>query len=240
MSLATQRQEPPADPHQLIPRPRAKFLDLRPDSPFRPPDRRWQIGLLLNEATDVPPAWVDRWTLLAEELLSTDIGRAGSPPDLVAVATARDLYEKGPYWKQVEVEGRLLADEPVEVIAAKTVLTEATVEAYEALFYSVRDRLPHPGAVTQVVIGLHTESAEHDIGTHIRSLAYTAGPVVLDAMLDAVRGEGDCGEVSEEVRKKRKLGLINLRLRMTPITDRNRMQWFRLYALQKELKIRGW
>ena len=241
MSLAAPRKEPPPEPYQLPPRPRAKFLDLRPDGPFRPPDYRWQTALYLNEKTYVPPGWVDRGVLLGEELLTTDIKRAGNPPDLVAGAAARELYEAGPFWKQVEVEARLLANEAVGAIAMKTGLTEAAVDAYEQLYYAVRDRLQHRGAITHLVIQLHTKKAEHDVGIHIRSLAYTGGPFIVDCLLDAIRSEaagGDTGEVSGELRRQRKSCLINLKLRMTPITDGNMMRWFQIDALQRELTIR--
>jgi len=187
---------------------------------------------------DVPPEWIDEWVLLAQELLTTDLKLAGITPDLVAVAAARELYEKGPYWTQVEVESRLLAAESFEEIAKKTGLTAATVEAFEALFFAVRHRLGASGVITSQVIGIHSERANHDVGIQLRLMAYVSGPIVFDVMLDAVRTEGVDDGADAELRKRRKWSLINLKLRMVPVNNRTLMKWFRLWALQKELKIR--
>jgi hypothetical protein len=238
------RAEPPAVPAGIgasgaPPGRPADPLELRPDGTFRPPDYRWRIAHRLAADEWVPDEWVDPWVLRAEELLTTPPSPRLDAPDLRAVDAARDLYERGPFWRKVEVEARLLAGEPAEAIATKSGLTAAAVAAYGALFYAVGDRLRHPAYIVHEAIGLH--GAEADLGVQVRLLGYTGGVHVLDAVLDAVDRPGvrPDADVPAETRELRKLARLALGLRTTPVTADNAIMWIRLHLLRQECRRWG-
>lgn len=216
--------------------PAAELLDLCPESPFGPPDRRWQLGRRLAACEWVPDEWVDRWVLLAEEVLTTPEAPAPGAPDLRAVAGARDLSERGPYWLRVEVEARLLAGERTPTVAAKSGLPAPVVGAYEALFFAVTDRLRHPSYVTHVAVRLYAPGGETDPGRHVRMLGYQGGPHVLDAVLAAVvaprPGASDRSELWEP--KDLLLARLAVELRATPASAANATRWLQLLALMRE------
>lgn len=222
------------------PRRPADLVDLRPDGGLRPPDYRWQLARRLAAGEFVPWEWLDPWTLLAEEALTTPPGLAWNAPDLRAAGAARELAERGPYWRRVEVEARILAGETVEAVAAKVGLPTATVAAYAALFYDVAGRLTYPSYVIHSVIRLYMPGNESDIGVQARLLAFTGGRHVLDAVLDAAHPDArPDADVSAEDRELRKLTRLALGLRLTPVTRENAVTWARLNLLQRECRARG-
>jgi hypothetical protein len=189
----------------------------------------------------VPQEWLDKWVLLAEELLSTPPNWPEDAHDLRAAAAARELAERGPSWRRVEAEARLLAGESTEAIAAKAGLAPATVEAYTALHYAVTDRLRHPGYITHFAIRLYSPGVETDVGAHVRMLGFQGGPLVLDAVLNALvpgRSGAEGSETSED-RRVRKLARLAVGLRMTPVTAENATRWAGLYALMRECRALG-
>ena len=60
---------------------------------------------------------------------------------------AHALHTGPPTLARAEIEARLLTDEPFDVIARKCETTLEAVEAYESLFFCVRDRLGRRGYI---------------------------------------------------------------------------------------------
>jgi hypothetical protein len=123
------------------------LLMCRPDNPFRPVDWRWQRACLLIEKRVRLRRWDDSWVRRVRRFQRTLTRYRGDlqHPRLTrldsAVAGAcwlRFLAEEG---ARTDVESSILNGQSDEAIAAQSDLPAATIEAYQALFFHVRDRL---------------------------------------------------------------------------------------------------
>ena len=209
---------------------RPGLLDLNPTGTFRPPDYRWRLALRLAAGEFVPAEWIDAWVRVGEALLAA-LPDAPAVPTLAAAADARELALDGPGPLRLEVEARLLARQPPDAVADRTGLTAAAVEAYAALFYAVADRLAHRGYIVHCVIGLHEAGDAH--AAHVRMMCYHYGPLMADAVFDALAdpapGGAACGP---EVAERRRLVRLALDVRAEPVTPANAPRWARLGLLQ--------
>jgi len=206
------------------------WLDLDPAGLFRPPDFRWRLASRLAAGEFVPAEWIDEWVRVGRRVLAVPPD-ASAVPTLAAAADARTLALDGPGPLRLEVEARLLARQPADAVADRTGLTAAAVEAYAALFYAVTDSLTHRGYVTHCVVGLHESVAAH--AAHVRMLCYDGGPLVADAVFDALAdpvlvGAGRGPDAAE----LRRLVRLALELRAEPVTEANGLRWVRLGLLQ--------
>ncbi len=201
------------------------WLDLNPTGPFRPPDYRWRLATRLAAGEFVPAEWVDAWVRVGRALLA-NLPDVSAVPTLAAAADARALALGGPAPLRLEVEARLLARQPADAVAARTGLTAAAVEAYAALFYAVADRLAHRSYVIHCVVGLHESSDAY--AAHARMMCYDGGPLVADAVFDALADPAPGGPAIAEQRRGVMLALA---LRAEPVTAANVVRWARLALL---------
>jgi hypothetical protein len=90
----------------------------------------------------------------------------------------------------VEVQARLLARQSFEDIAQRTIVPAEVIEAFEALFFNVRDRLDARDWITAQAIGWwrFDPATGRDAATVLRGFAYHGGPVVLDAVAPYLLG----------------------------------------------------
>jgi hypothetical protein len=104
-------------------------------------------------------------------------------PDLHA---AHRLYEHGAELR-FEVEARLLARQSADEIAASTRLLPPTIDAYEAIFFNVRDRLNAGDWVVGTLIGqgLTSGIGPWPVSEVWKVLASAGGSPVLDVVLAA-------------------------------------------------------
>lgn len=89
--------------------------------------------------------------------------------------------------RRLETQARLLASQSASEIAERTALPAAVVDAYEALFFQVADRLGAQDWVIWHAIGHRDESQ----AILLRRLAYFGGPLVLDTVLPYLVGDRD-------------------------------------------------
>jgi hypothetical protein len=166
------------------------FLPSRHD-PCPPLDRRWlRAGHLVERRLDPSPE-DDGWVRQAITFLS-------SLADCPDEAARRLLGERMPIVYQAHavrhidppllrwaVEAYILSGEPFDVIARKCALITEAVEAYEALFFSVLDKLHAETWVLCVVIGskIHYGLTETDLGVWWKYLGYVHGSLMLDKVL---------------------------------------------------------
>lgn len=133
---------------------------LRADSYSRPPNWRWAKARYLLEAGRTPSrSKDDAWTRLAWRFQQTqrdavdDMARMELFDDHPAVFDARELKELENIDLKSSIEARILARQPRAEIAAKTATPESVLEAYEALFFHVADRLEAIDWVCTYVMG---------------------------------------------------------------------------------------
>jgi hypothetical protein len=167
-----------------------------PANPFRPVDWRWRrAGDIMENDRPLSLPLDDDWVALAVRLVASLRGRqeegagrrlARSEPALLA---AHALYAGPPSFMRAEVEARLLTEEPFALVAEKCGTTAAVVEAYESLFFCVRDR-PHAGDyVLGQAVGpkAYAGLREDDVGVILKTYAHAGGPHLLDALVGYYR-----------------------------------------------------
>lgn len=146
------------------------ILKLCSDGILRPPSWRWQLGVRLARGEPVPRRLVDNWTKEARNFVVALRGRQpeNHPKELLERMpdryTALQLYVHEPPPLRWEVEARILAQEPFEVIGQKTGVRWEAIAWYERWFFNVLDRLTCEAYVVHQVIRWYTE--------HERSLVH--------------------------------------------------------------------
>jgi hypothetical protein len=82
-----------------------------------------------------------------------------------------------------ELEARILAREPFDIIAGKLATTSDVVAAYEKYFFNVTDRLDSPSYITHCVLGraLQASPAERTPDFLWKLFGYWQGPAMVDA-----------------------------------------------------------
>jgi len=101
------------------------------------------------------------------------------------VSTARDINSRGDGRIRWAIEARLLAGESDDAIASKCGTDAATIDMYEHLFFSVRDRLDQSDYIVHHVMSPAVQSglAEHDSEALWKMFGYFAGVKVLDLIM---------------------------------------------------------
>jgi hypothetical protein len=202
---------------------------------------RWQrAGLLLELGMRWSRRRDDGPTRRAKQYLSAlrrcrcvaDRGRLErNMPD---VAGAVAIVEGQPTTRWA-VEARLLAGEPIEAIARKTVLTPQAVATFEALFFNVSDRLQNRGYLIHIAVGLYPTPREPDPGLVWRLFGLLGGPVVLDALIDGDYGSPDRPEddrLLDELRLK-----LAVAFKLLPIDATTAPKLIRLYLRLRQSEL---
>lgn len=168
------------------------FEDVHPSSPFRKPTWRWQVAQHLADRNDpMQLPWSDPWIEQAVEylqcgLISAEALREEADPVWLPIHLAAYLHNAGSGHLRHELEARLLTAADARQIAAMCGLAPELVEAYEALFFDVRDRLRHRSYIFHQVIGsrLYTGFDPNESDVLWKLIAFQGGNVALDAILD--------------------------------------------------------
>jgi hypothetical protein len=163
-----------------------------PYNPAEPLDRRWlRAQHLFQRGSCLSPVHDDHWVGQAVAFLAAlagcrdDEDHAKLAEEMPAVYQAHALHGADPPLLRWAVEARILAREPFDVIARKCGLLAEAVEAFEAIFFSVVDKLH---ADTWVACNLMGEKAFHglteqDLGVWWKMAGYGLGPLVLDRLI---------------------------------------------------------
>jgi hypothetical protein len=213
------------------------MMDHHPRSPFRPVDNRWRLANFVVDSGNRPPRyWLDPWTYRAlkyirrRHQLTTKRGRHRGRWT-AAIKAAVALHNGPPDGPRLVVEARLLAGQNFAMIATLCGLTPDTVEAFEKLFFAVSDCLVAKDYITFHAIGFQGYHVARDGPSVIKLLAFTAGPVVLDAILQL---KGYIHRPGEPLSPSQK-GSLNLMLDVLslPITPENNIAILRLFLLDQ-------
>src|SRR5262249_21163543 len=107
---------------------------------------------------------------------------AAAPADVGAALRVH----KGDTLTRGTLEARILARLPVDQVAAACRLTVGAVQAYEALFFDVREYLPYPDFIVPVVVGpqLYYGITTEDVDVVLKHVGYVVGPVLVDWLVD--------------------------------------------------------
>jgi hypothetical protein len=168
--------------------------EMHPASPRRRVDWRWLRAHALVEAGVRPRKRDDAQVRRARNYVAA-LHRRGHrdarrlDARMADIAEARDLSCGEPH-RRWEVQARLLADEPIEAIACKTLVDPATIGSYARLFFDVAGRLGNRGYIIHSAIKLHAMPKEPGDGVIWRLFGYFGGPVVVDALVGAGAFDG--------------------------------------------------
>jgi hypothetical protein len=168
-----------------------------PNNPLRPPDWRWQ------RAGQPPMKRVrrgcqdDDWVARCRRFQAV-LEQAGCEvrhPRLVRAhpeILGAVLLRQGERRRRYEAEARLLAGQSNQEIADHLGVDAEVIGAYEALFYSVRDRLTCSDWVAACVLGpgLWEGFDVGDVERLWKVIAYQYGPLIFDALIENVREDG--------------------------------------------------
>jgi hypothetical protein len=176
--------------------------------PLRPPDRRWRRALsLVENGRRVAPRRDDAWVRAAARFCRAlrrcqdEPARQGLARRLPALFQAHALYAGPASLARWHLEARLLTPGTFGEVAAKCATTPEVVEAYEALYYCVRDRIDVEGYILHQAIGRQQYAGlrEADVGVLLKRHAFGGGPAALDAVLDCIRNPPKVPERPEQL-----------------------------------------
>ena len=167
-------------------------------NPARPLAWRWELACLLIQqqrriSTRNDDAWVQAAVRFKRRLERSNgaaaLGRLkSSEPGLFA---AYELFDSGgfPRWR---VEAWLLTGLSMLELANRSGLPVAAVEAFEALFFNVSDRLDAAGYITTIAIGGLAAGEQPSKESVVKAFAYYSGPLILEVLLrDAIDAQGN-------------------------------------------------
>ena len=168
-------------------------LTYKPENPNRPPNWRWMRAREILDAGGRPRTITDNW-------LARTVRYRRAEAQCSDDAEREVLADRAPwfYWSErffgeqtaaaqhqrAELEGRLLAAEPVETIASKLGTTAKVIDTYSHVFFDVADRLGHSSYILNHVVGpaIHTGIRSEGGPTLWRLFGYIGGSHVLDAI----------------------------------------------------------
>ena len=164
------------------------YMELHPKNPIPPVHRRWRIAELVARgftpwAADLEDPWVQRGVTYLQT--PSAAGPEQPAADLADVDAALQVHKSDKLTRGV-LEARILARLPVDQVAAACQLTVGAVQAYEALFFDVREHFAYPDYLVPVVIGakLHYGITPEDVDVVLKHVGYVGGPVLVDWLVD--------------------------------------------------------
>lgn len=172
------------------------LLRLKPDHPCRPPHWRWERARKLREMTKRLPttgredSWVIRCAQLQKKLdnAKDEVDRCIAYDEAGPLGIAYDIWDDPGVMNgsKAEIEARILVGQPSDEIAQRLATSIEVIDAYESVFFNVRDRLENVGYITHQALGekIYKRMLDNDYPTMIKMFAYfTQAPIVVDALL---------------------------------------------------------
>ncbi len=177
------------------------MFELNPQNPLRPPHWRWQRALQLAEGAPVSRQADDIHTRLAGRFRKRLLAAQLDPQLQLTLQTKfTDLYlahtvavSSEPAYRELrnELEARILTNESVSVLASRLGFRQTAVEAYERMFFDVRERLGRPAYILHFIIGSTTcgQLTERMTGVLWKLFGYYGGPICLDVLISGFEGQ---------------------------------------------------
>jgi hypothetical protein len=177
-------------------------------NPWRPPDWRWHraLGIIDGMPRSTPQRdgdkdsckWINRATRFKRAIDGAATDRAKLTvalryPDIYWAHWIRILDEDTHHQTiRYSIEARLLARESSNNIGYRHGCDPLVVEAYEALFFNVRDRLHNRDFIVAGVLGeaVHRGLTERQYDLLWKLMGYCCGPHLLDALIGKLVNPG--------------------------------------------------
>ena len=173
------------------------FLDCSYQNPMRKPNWRWDRakGVLANQQ---PGAGRSRDGLSGYKWINRAVAYMRAKQQYAALQRldqlasrfpdifwAEWIYERDSHPLRWELEARLLSRSTDDQIGMACGVSAATVKAFEALFFNVREKLHHTGYIVHTVMGdaVHRGLAEREYDLLWKMYAYAHGPHMLTSLI---------------------------------------------------------
>jgi hypothetical protein len=169
------------------------YMELHPKNPIPPLHRRWRVAELVVRgftpwAADREDSWVQRAVTYLKTASAAGTGTEQPAADLADVDAALQVHKSDKLTRGV-LDARILARLPADQVAAACGLTVGAVQAYEALFFDVREYLPYPDFIVPIVVGpkLYYGITPEDVDVVLKHVGYVSGPILVDWLVDFYR-----------------------------------------------------
>lgn len=181
-------------------------IEIAENNPSRDPAWRWKRAQAIINNDGLPTTrrrdgvlgykWINRAKNFLREYSQcvTDTQRAALSERRPEIFWAyRTFIEESP--KKAAIEAQILARSDDYAIGFRAGLPPSVVEAYEALFFNVREKLHHRGYILHTVIGpaMQRSMTERDYGVLWKLYGYFLGPYIVDAMESKFSNPAWCG-----------------------------------------------
>jgi hypothetical protein len=162
------------------------------------------MARVLREDPSLRRCPCDEWTARARRIQEALACHDDDPEHPAVVATDPDLaaaygLRHGDRRLLAELRARLLTEQLVGAISARTGVPVGVVVAYEQVFFNVRDGLACSDWVAAHCLGprFFTELREDDVDLIMMWFGYTYGSDALDLLIDAVYGGSPGGRAGD-------------------------------------------
>ncbi len=182
-------------------------LAIAGNNPFRPADWRWQRAKEIHEG-EGPMAsrrrdglqgnkWIRRAVdyLTAEAAATSDAQRVALADGYTDIFWAVWAWQAQANPQRHSIEAHLLARETNYEIGYRCGVAPSVVEAYEALFFNVREKLHHRQYILNCVMGpaIHRGLSEREYDLLWKLYGYFLGPYIVDALESKFSNPVWCG-----------------------------------------------
>jgi hypothetical protein len=175
------------------------MLQLHPNNPFRPANWRFERARIMRETKTrgrgrrTDDQWVHRAYKFQSGLAKCkdDVDRYELMEEFPDLYGAYLIYQRGEnedrHPMRYAVEARLLAGQNNYDIAGRLGVESGLIEAYEKIFFNVREKLNNPDYIMTCVLGpsIHAGLSDRDYDLLWKLFGYIYGPLALDAFIHA-------------------------------------------------------
>lgn len=181
-------------------------IEIAENNPSRDPAWRWKRAQSIVNNTGLPTTrrrdgvlgykWINRAKTFLREYneCTTEVHKAALAERRPAIFWAyRTWIEDSP--RKASIEAQILARSDDYAIAFRAGMPPEVIEAYEALFFNVREKLNHRGYILHTVIGpaLQQSLTEKDYRVLWKVYGYFLGPYIVDALESKFSSPTWCG-----------------------------------------------
>ena len=183
------------------------YYEFQQYNPACPVDWRWRRALhLVQHQRYASTKRDDKLTCRAVHFLRalnrarSRRARSGLARSMPRIHAAYQL-RTGAWQHRLEIEGRLLASQPPEEIAAAVGTMPEVIDLFHDLFFDVSDQIDDTDYVTKMAIwkGTRAGGRDHTAESFVRALAYFGGTTILDVVLPCFGGSAGGGRQPPEI-----------------------------------------
>lgn len=186
-------------------------LQYSANNPFRPPDWRWRRAVALRDGQspfrpsrrrDGPEGfrWINRALLFLREYneVRTEVQRAQLAEHRPDIFWAHWIWNAQANPVRHLIEAHILARSTDYTIGHRCNTPPNVIDAYESLFFNVRDKLQHRSYILNCVMGpaIHRGLSEREYDLLWKLYGYFLGPCIVDALEGKFSNPTWCGTPS--------------------------------------------